>query len=121
MKVMLKNEKTGELKGVKVGWSWVLFFWSGFLGIPLFLRRLNMLGIMFLAFWFLNFMVNFILVSSQALIIQSLLFLIIFGLTIWMGVKGNELTAKNYLENGWVFLNTDSEETKHAKVKWKLA
>lgn len=121
MKVMLKNEKTGELKGIKVGWSWVLFFWSGFLGIPLFLRRLNMFGIMFLALWFLNFVVNFALPPSETIIVQCGLFPLFFGLTIWMGVKGNELTAKNYLENGWVFLNADSEETKHAKEKWKLA
>jgi hypothetical protein len=51
MRVMLKNEKSGELKEVKVGWSWVLFLFSGFLGIPLFLRRLNGLGLVFLVLW----------------------------------------------------------------------
>ena len=44
MKVQLKNTTTGEVVQIKVGWSWTLFFFSPFLGIPLFLRKLHVWG-----------------------------------------------------------------------------
>ena len=37
-----------------------------------------------------------------------------------MGAKGNELTAKNYLELGWGFSDPESETTRHAKTKWGI-
>jgi hypothetical protein len=56
--VTFKNPKSGELKPVKVGWSWVLFLFSGVFGIPSFLRQLNGLGAVFLAFWAVNVLVS---------------------------------------------------------------
>lgn len=44
MFVLMKNSKTNETKEVKVGFSWTLFFFSGFFGIPLFLRKLYRWG-----------------------------------------------------------------------------
>jgi hypothetical protein len=41
IKVTMKNPKTGESKEIKVGWSWILFLFSCFLGLPLFLRKLS--------------------------------------------------------------------------------
>ena len=49
--------------------------------------------------------------------ILSLAFL---GLEIFVGIKGNELTAKNYLELGWEFTEPDSDVVKMAKGKWGL-
>lgn len=54
MKVGMRNPKTGEIKQVKVGWSWTLFFFSGMFGIPLFLRGLHMWGAVFLAVGSIN-------------------------------------------------------------------
>jgi hypothetical protein len=51
--VDLVNQRSGEHKNVKVGFSWVLFFFSGILGIPLFLRRLHVWGAVFLVLWIL--------------------------------------------------------------------
>lgn len=50
-------------------------------------------------------------------LILSLAFL---GLEIFVGIKGNELTAKNYLELGWEFIDPDSDVVKMAKGKWGL-
>jgi len=117
--VTLKNPNSGDIKQVKVGWSWTLFLFSAFFGLPLFLRKLHTIGFIFLALWLLNFVISsFIQSSEEALISYLILQAIFLGLIIWMGIKGNELTAKNLLEKGWTFSNVDSDEVKFAKGKW---
>ena len=51
--VGLVNQRSGEHKYIKVGFSWVLSFFSGLLGIPLFPRRLHVWGAVFFALWVL--------------------------------------------------------------------
>ncbi len=114
--VPFKNPKTGEVKFVKVGWSWTLFFFAGILGIPLFLRKLNAWGGIFLALWAINFLLPNIVRGPDGLVVYTALFLAFFGLTIWVSIKGNELTAKNYLDIGWVFAEPDSEATRFGKM-----
>jgi len=123
MKVLMNNPKTGELKRIKVGWSWVLFFFSTFFGIPLFLRRLYVWGIL------IN-VINFSTSISQSLadlepkdvaLVALTACILDLTLMIFFGVKGNELTAKNYLEHGWVFADPDAQETWYAKTRWSLA
>jgi hypothetical protein len=121
MKVDFKNPKTGELKSVKVGWSWTLFLFSGFLGFPLFLRGLNVWGGVFLALWIVNLLFAAIGDSDQASGAAILFTFIFLGLAIWAAIKGNELTAKNYLEKGWNFTDPDSAQTNFAKGKWGIA
>ncbi len=115
MKVQFKNPKIGELKDVKVGWSWTLFFFSGCLGIPLFLRGLHIWGGIMAGLWVVSLL---LMNNTQAGIIISLAML---GLDIFLAIKGNEMTAKNYLEKGWEFFNSDSEIVKLAKTRWKIA
>jgi hypothetical protein len=115
--VEIWNPKTGEKRQIKVGWSWVLFFFSGFLGIPLFLRHLNVWGAVFLIIWALN-IIGFTVQREQ---IGSMVNLIGIGLCIWLGVKGNEMTAKNYLQMGWMFVDPDEEVARLAKVQWGLS
>ena len=116
MKVTMKNPKTGELKEVKIGWSWTLFLFSGFFGLPLFLRKPHVWGGIFLALWVLNFA----LLSVDVAVANFILSLAFLGLEIFVGIKGNELTAKNYLELGWEFTEPDSDVVKMAKGKWGL-
>ncbi|MEW6123046.1 MAG: hypothetical protein AB1698_10580 [Pseudomonadota bacterium] len=124
MKVLLHNPNSGELKAVKVGWSWTLFFFSGFFGLPLFLRKLYYWGLFFLI---LPLMFSFAPEmpedkAEQAVIVLTYLFsvLIQFGLYVFMAIKGNELTAKNLLEKGWKFAHPEAVETQFAKHKWRL-
>ena len=114
----MKNPKTGELKEVKVGWSWTLFLFSGFFGLPLFLRKLHIWGGIFLALWILNVAVT--VVCNEGAPAEYGMLLIFLGLEIFIGIKGNEYTAKNYLELGWEFTDPDSEVVKMAKGKWGL-
>lgn len=120
MKVPMKNPATGEIKMVKVGWSWVLFLFSGFLGLPLFLRRLNVWGAIFLALWAINLILPSMLGEEEGMIMGLIFMLIFLGLQIFLGIKGNEMTAKNYLELGWKFANPDDEVTKSAKMRWGI-
>ena len=121
MIVSMKNPKTGEIKSIKVGFSWVLFLWSGVFGLPLFLRKLNVWGLVFLVLWIINLVVPSMVDEQSALGLSIIFFVIFLGLQIFMGIKGNEMTAKNYLENGWEFTNSDAEEVKYAKMKWGIS
>lgn len=120
MKVRLKNQVTGELKEIKVGWSWTLFLFSGIFGLPLFLRKLNTWGFLFLALWVVNLIGPYI-AGAEAAGISLVMFFIFAGLGIWLGIKGNEMTAKNYLELGWRFADPLSEDAKFARGKWGIA
>lgn len=121
MKVAMTNPKTGEVKEVKVGWSWILFLFSGFFGLPLFLRKLHVWGGIFLILWIVYIIAPSIMQNEEeALGLMILLNLVFLGLQIWLGIKGNEMTAKNYLELGWNFINPDSDEVKFAKGKWGI-
>lgn len=121
MKVGMQNPRTGEVREIKIGWSWVLFLFSGFLGLPLFLRKLHIWGAMFLALWIVDVLVSAISTDrDEAGVIHVMMFFVFLGLEIWLGIKGNEMTAKNYLDQGWVFLNPDGELTKMAKARWRI-
>jgi hypothetical protein len=56
--------------------------------------------------------------EDEALGVYIFISAVFLGLQIFMGIKGNEMTAKNYLESGWVFSEPDSEQVKIAKARW---
>lgn len=113
--VPFRNPKTDEIKFVKVGWSWTLFFFASILGIPLFLRKLNALGTVFLVFWCANF-----LSAESNMSVRLGLGLVAIGMAFWIGFKGNELTAKNYLNIGWLFAEPNSDATRFGKLHWNI-
>lgn len=53
-------------------------------------------------------------------LISVTLFVVFLGLEIFLGIKGNEMTAKNYLENDWTFVDPNSEITNMAKMRWGI-
>jgi hypothetical protein len=121
MHINLRNKTTGETKEVKVGFSWILFLFAGCLGIPLFLRRLHVWGAVFLALWIVDVLVVVMASPEQGSAIVFSINLIFCGLQIWLGIKGNEMTAKNLLENGWEFTESGSDAVRFARLKWGLA
>jgi hypothetical protein len=105
IKIAFQNPQSGEIKLVKVGWSWLLLFCSGVFGIPLFRRQLTTWGLVFLAINVVALVCQITSANPAAqamLIVVNLLALV---LAIFMGIKGNEMTAKNYLARGCGLLN----------------
>lgn len=120
--VGLVNQRSGEHKYVKVGFSWVLLFFSGVLGIPLFLRRLYVWGAVFLSLWVLYvFSPQILPDTAHSAGTYLSLCLVFLALQIWIAVKGNEMTAKNLLENGWSFSSPNAQESHYAMMKWDLS
>jgi hypothetical protein len=117
--VAFRNPRTGQIKEVKVGWSWTLFFFAGVLGFPLFLRKLNAWGLLFLALWAVNALCQCLMtdpvMKSAALLGYGA---ILIALKVWIAKRGNQLTAENYLDSGWEFVDPQSEGAKYAKAKW---
>jgi hypothetical protein len=120
MNLSMKNPKTGEIKPVQIGWSWTLFLYSGFFGLPLFLRGLNLWGGVFFVLSTISLVGPALVGDDVATGIAANMSVILFVLGIWVGIKGNEMTAKNYLDMGWVFLDPHSEATKVGKGKWGI-
>ena len=116
VEVTLRNERTGEFKRIKVGWSWVLFLFSSALGIPLFVRGLYQAG---------AGMAVLALAAGLANELNSPIYRLFVVLQIVASVQfgrgGNRLTAVKYLENGWVWAEPDDQPTLYAREKWALA
>ena len=121
MKVQLINPRTGELKAIKVGFSWTLLLFAGFFGIPLMLRKLYGWAALFLAISLLS---PFAMELANAETDQEVFiaFTLSFGFQLAalliIAIKGNELTAKRLIDKGWTFANPDRLETQLAKRKW---
>ncbi|MDR6114125.1 MULTISPECIES: hypothetical protein [unclassified Sphingomonas] len=126
MHVRLSNDRTGEVKDIKIGFSFTLFFFSSVLGIPLFLRKLNQWGGCMLLMCIVYWCVNYLPMpddgepwpSGSDVFFTALSFAML-GFSIFFGIKGNEMTAKHLLENGWSFME-DDRATEFAKIKWSL-
>lgn len=114
--VGLKHPQTGEIKSVKVGFAWVPFLFAWFFGLPLFLRQLHVWGVVMCGLFIGGF--AFAISSPELYIAASLASLVLHFV---FGFAGNAMTAKNYLKNGWEFVEPDSDTVKFAKQKWGIA
>jgi hypothetical protein len=117
--VAFMNPRTGKIKDVKIGWSWTLFFFSGF-ALPLFLRQLYVWGGVIVASWIVVELIA-LPMEEEPETLFSIFSWALFGLSIWFAIKGNEMTAKNYLNHGWVFASPEGDAAQLAKQKWNIA
>ncbi len=121
IEVPFRNPQTGQVKRVKIGWSWTLFLFAGVLGIPLFMRKLYLWGAVFLCVWLITQFAQMTLSHEDLLVLVMLFFFLLgIGLSILLAIKGNELTAKGYLDRGWQFAEPNSDATKFGKLKWGI-
>ena len=130
MKVKLKNPKTGQVKSVELGWSWILFLFGDFFGIPLFFRGLYIWGALVLVILFLDIIINRgtdaicvdTLCKSRVSPTGTIFNLIYLGLSIFFGVKGNEMTVRKYIAKDWQVVDLEEDEiVKNLKDKLEVA
>jgi hypothetical protein len=117
MKIMIpfKNSKTSQIKRVKLGFSWTLFLFSGFFGIPLFMRGLMIWGGIMAILW-----AGSIIAMQTFPVALVSIYVVEMFLAFYLGFRGNKLTALHYLENGWEFYDPHAEFTRMAKQSWGM-
>jgi hypothetical protein len=99
--LLLENPKTGAVKPFRDGFDWILFLFSGVLGIPLFLRGLPLWGAVFVGLWIVDLALVWLLPRHWSLGGQAVMAAIFFGLQLWLGFRGRELMLRSYVARGW--------------------
>lgn len=119
--VGLRNPATEELRVIKVGWSWTLFLFSGFFGIPLFMRGLHTVGVALFTLASLN--LAFAILGEEEMIFRAISVVTgvsLFAVGIYLGQYGNEINAKKLLKDGWQIVNPDTSAAQFASEAWGL-
>jgi len=118
--VIFKNSKTNKWESLKVGFNFfLLFFGFSFFGLFLYLRGLYIWGIVATILNLILFGLAYGgLADTEA--VRGLILLIMIGLSIYIAVKGNELTAKWLINKGYEFVEPESEVVIETKRKWKI-
>ncbi len=99
--LLLENPKTGAVKPFQDGFDWILFLFSGVLGIPLFLRGLPLWGAVFVALWVVDLALVWVLPRQWSLGGQMAMAVIFFGLQLWLGFRGRGIMLRAYVARGW--------------------
>ena len=121
MKISLRHAGTGDLRTVNIGWSWSLFIASGFLGLPLFFRGMALWGTVMMITWCVSFVPPIVTGPDAGFhIMDWSLTIVTLTLCVFLGLKGNALTAKRYFSLGYEFANPDSGEARVAAESWGL-
>lgn len=114
MKVTFTNRATGDVRRVKVGFSWVLLFFGTIFGVPFFLRGMKSWGLAVLA-------VNLALLGADAAFrLGHQLSFVTIWLSGFFGWRGNAETARYYLSKGYVAGPVDDELARRVEKKWGL-
>ena len=101
--VEIRNVQTGERKTLKTGPSVVLFFFSNFFGIPLFLRKLYLWAWIAVAIDLVAFLNAFFVPDGDAeRLVTNIINIGALAFCAYLSSSGNALTLKNYQKNGWV-------------------
>lgn len=94
MKYFMTNAQTGDTVQVKEGWSWVSFF---FIWLALFIRKQFKLG-----FIILGIGVAASIITATANLPLMVSYAISAGVSIFLGLKANELRIQELKEKGYV-------------------
>ncbi|MBN8939506.1 MAG: hypothetical protein J0H01_08455 [Rhizobiales bacterium] len=120
--VAFVNPATGQLRNVKIGWSWTLFLFSTLFGIPLFMRGLNGLATAFLIYAGAFMLVSVLGDDHEPWrAIGFIMALFNLMISIYLGLSGNEMTARHYIKNGWQIAFPDTPAAAKAREEWALS
>jgi hypothetical protein len=118
--VLFKAPTGARAKRVKLGFAWDLFLFSGLLGVPLFLRGLPNWGAAVLALWLADLGLAHWPHAAWSLPAQLALFAAFLGLEIYLGFKGNALTARACRDRGWRPEGTHDQGVRRALDRWGI-
>ena len=116
--MLIALERNGDIKSIKVGWSWTMFFFSTAFGIIWFMRGLKEIGFVILGLNLLALILNSLGEGAMPFWMCLQIGLAIFG--IWAALKANELTVRTLLGRGYRLMHPESPSVTFAKAKWGL-
>lgn len=120
----LKPPGGGRIKWVKDGFAWDLFVLSPLLGLPLFWRKLHAWGALMLGLllaWFVAWFLLGRFADSHTVNVAADVFAaIFFVLDLFLGWRGNRMTARAYVRHGWTVDHPDYAATRKLMTRWKL-
>ncbi|MGC2413055.1 MAG: hypothetical protein WA459_10220 [Stellaceae bacterium] len=100
MTVTLRQPRTGDIKVLQEGWSWGCFLGSFILGLPLYRRGLQVWGSAMVAFNIVALIVGYVPTEAGATL-YTWLSVIGLGLSVFFGMKANQMALDRYLSLGW--------------------
>lgn len=119
--ITLNGSGGGAQKRIKTGFAWDLFLLAPLFGAPLFLRRLPHWGAAILALWVVDLGIGWLAGGGRgAAATQIILFAAFLLVQLWLGFKGNELTAKALLAHGWTVDHPEFVATRRVLERWRL-
>jgi hypothetical protein len=116
----LKPPGGGRIKWITDGFAWDLFVLSPLLGLPLFWRKLHAWGAAMLGLWLLSIALGTAPDGQPKWIAGMALTAAFFLLDLFLGWRGNRLTARAYLRHGWTVDHPDYAATRKLMARWKL-
>jgi hypothetical protein len=118
--VLFKHPSGARAKRVKLGFAWDLFLFAGVFGVPLFLRGLPNWGAAMLGLWVVDLGLGRFGRGPLQHTAELALFAAFLALQIWLGFRGNALTARAYRAHGWAADNQRDPAVRLALEKWGL-
>jgi hypothetical protein len=121
VRVLFRHPSGQRAKRVKFGFAWDLFLFAGVFGIPLFLRGLQGWGAGVLGLWLADLALGRLGPGPLRLPAEIALFAAFLGLQVYLGIKGNALTARAYRARGWTPEDARDPEIRAALERWGAA
>ncbi len=119
MQIHLRHPGTGDFKTLDTGWSWLLFLACGFLGLPLFFRGLALWGAVMLVLWCLRLAPPLAMGPGETgESLDWILTLALMALSVFVGFKGNDMTANRYFSLGYRFAKPDDGAADAGARRW---
>lgn len=120
VRIGLKPPGGGRLKWVRIGFAWDLFVLAPLFGLPLFWRKLPQWGAAMLGLLLADIVLGLFL-SGRALTIAGIALAgVYFLLDLFLGFRGNRMTARAYVRHGWSVDHPEYAATRKIVQRWKL-
>lgn len=142
MEVILRNPNSNAREVIEVGWSWKLFTFSLFFGLPLFLLKIRKWGLIMaslvsayliplfifpILIYTRTGSVGMFFAPSHPEMMTIMMYVNRWSIAVlvvmmtcatFLSFKGSKIAGRKFLDDGWVFAEPEAWATKLAKSKW---